>query len=399
MSDPDARPTAHVFISHCAADAARAVRLCAALEAAGCRCWMAPRDIQPAASWPEAIAAAVKGSRALAVLVSRHSTESSHLVREVELAVADRVPVIPVRLDDAPLSPGLQYLLSSVQWIDASRDPPDRQAETIRAALEGRIVEPPPPVPGRLGRGIVATLAGLAAVAGIVLARRPTTPVAPPPVALPAEAASLPFADLLRTVWAGTPPTAGPTRPALAIEILAARHGTGELVALEDGDSLRSAVDLYTFRARPATPGHLYVFQIDSRGSIFWLFPRNDTCDVSTGANPVAPGRIEIPGDGRGFSLDEVAGPEHVCVVFSNARWPELEAQLAAAARADAGGTPLAGTRTPRTRGVASARPLPAGSAATIRLGDRDLAPPAVSALLHQAGGSTLVIDRWFRHE
>lgn len=393
---------ASVFISHASRDATRAGELCAALEAEGCPCWIAPRDIPPAMPWPDAITAGVKGSRALVVLLTARSMLSPHLLREVELAVASGKPVIPVRLDATPLAAGLQFFLSSVQWIDAGDDPPERQAAKVRSALERTPIIPPAP-PRWLSlrpSGIVAAVAILVGIVAVLRSWNSTGSVEPPPpISLPAEVASLPFAELLQTVWAGAPPAGGATRPELSLEILAKRQDSDVLVAVRDGDPLRSAVDRYVLTARPTTPGHLYVVQIDSRGAIFWLFPKNATCDDSTGTNPVAPGRIEIPGDGRGLVLDDVAGDEHVYVVFANARWPELEKRLAEAARAAPAGRPLSGMLiASRSRGVAGTRPLSTDQS-PVRIDGRDLAAPAAAALLHEASGSMLVIKRWFRHE
>lgn len=395
-----------VFISHASDDAASAERLCAALESDGSRCWVAPRDIPPATSWPEAIAAGVKGSRAVVVLLTARSMNSPHLLREVQLAITNGVPVIPMRLDDTPLAAGLEYLLSTVQWINAAGDPPNLQAAKVRAAIERTPIDvgPPRAPPSRKAAWVVAVAAALAVIAaGFSAAGRPRTSTrpapAPAPIPIRSEAASLPFGSLLQTVWTGVPPGGESTRPALLFEILAKRGGADGLVAVRDGDPLRSAVDLYVITARPTTPGHLYVFQIDSRGAVYWLFPKNVTCELSTGTNPVAPGRIDIPGGGRGLVLDEVAGDEHVCAVFTNAPWPELEERLNAAGKSGPAGRPLPPSLVAaRSRGVAGTRPL-AQDLTPVRVGERDLAAPAVPALLHEAGGSTLVIDRWFRHE
>jgi hypothetical protein len=397
---------APVFISHSSGDATVAERLATALEAAGCRCWIAPRDIPPGSSWVAGIAAGIEGSRALAVLLTARSINSGHLIREVELAINKGVPVIPVRLDDTPLAAGLEYLLSSVQWINVAGDPPDVQAAKVRAAVDGTPVVIRPRRKG-LARGTAWIAAGAIALAAVAagpeMARRlrpaDDSVRAPDPIPLADEAASLPFGSLLQTVWTGAPPAAGPVRPALQFEILAKREGSDSLEAVRDGDPLRSRVDLYVLTARPTTPGHLYVFQIDSSGAVYWLFPRNATCEESTGANPVQPGRIEIPGAGRGLMLDDVTGDERVYAVFSNARWPELEERLDAAAGNEPAGRPVPRTLlASRTRGVAGSRPL-TQTQPPVRLGERELAGPVTPALLHEAGGSMLVIDRWFRHE
>jgi hypothetical protein len=403
---PPERAARPVFISHSSSDAPVAQRLCAALEAMGCRCWIAPRDIPPGSSWVEGIATGVEGSLAVAVLLTQASMASQHLLREVELAIAKGVPVVPVRLDTTPLAAGLQYLLSSVQWIDVAGDPPDVQAAKLRAAIEGKptVTRPQHNGLGRRAAWVAAGAAVLAAVAaGPEVARRRNPPDgfirAPDPISLGSEAAGLPFGSLLETVWTGAPPAAGTIRPALQFEILAQRQGSDSLVSVRDGDPLRSQVDLYVLTAGPTTPGHLYVFQIDSSGAVYWLFPRNATCEESTGINPVAPGRIEIPGAGRGLMLDNVTGDERVCAVFSNARWPELEERLAAAASNEPAGRPMPQTLlASRTRGVGGSRPLTQAQP-PVRLGEREFAVPVTPVLLHEANGSMLVIDRWFQHE
>lgn len=341
----------------------------------------------------------------LAVLITSRAMNAEHLLREVELAISGRVPVIPVRLDGTMLAGGLQYLLSSVQWIDCVGEPPEQCAEKLHAALErGELGHGRPARRTPAGGPWLVAAVGMALLAVAAFALRPqggaVRPALPPaPVPLQADTAGLPVAELLKTVWTNPPPAAGPSRPALALDILAARDGADTLVAIADDDALRSAVDLYVLVARPRTPGHLYVFQIDAKGALFWLFPRNDTCEFSSGDNPVMPGQIVIPGNGLGLSLDDVPGHEYVCAVFANARWPELEGRLTASAKATDRSRPLpAELSASRTRGVAGVRPIPQGQG-TMRVGDRDLAVPAFGPLLHEASGSAIVIGRSFLHE
>jgi hypothetical protein len=49
-----------VFISYSTKDATAAKATCAALEAAKIRCWIAPRDIVPSASWGASIVRAIQ---------------------------------------------------------------------------------------------------------------------------------------------------------------------------------------------------------------------------------------------------------------------------------------------------------------------------------------------------
>jgi hypothetical protein len=107
------------FISHASADAALARRLCARLEAGGMRCWLAPRDIAAGRHYAEVIDDALRGSRAIVLLLSEAAMESPHVLRELERAVHYRARVLPLRLADLQPRQAYSYLLSGCQWSDA----------------------------------------------------------------------------------------------------------------------------------------------------------------------------------------------------------------------------------------------------------------------------------------
>jgi hypothetical protein len=109
-----------VFISHAGENAGAARELCRALEDAGTPCWIAPRDIPPAAPWPAAIVQAIQGSQCVVVLVSRFSMASRQVAREVELSDNQNRPLLAVRLDETDLTGDLSYFLLNTQWYDAA---------------------------------------------------------------------------------------------------------------------------------------------------------------------------------------------------------------------------------------------------------------------------------------
>ena len=86
-----------VFISHASEDRLEADALCAALEARGIGCWMAPRDVVGGQDYAEALFDAVGSCRALVLVFSRHANDSAHVRRELELVVG-RVPIVPIRV-------------------------------------------------------------------------------------------------------------------------------------------------------------------------------------------------------------------------------------------------------------------------------------------------------------
>jgi TolB-like protein/tetratricopeptide (TPR) repeat protein len=108
-----------VFVSYASVDAAVASALVEALERHGVVCWIAPRDVKAGALYAEAIVRAISDAKALVLVLSANSVASAHVGKEVERASSKRRPVIALRIDDAPLSPALEYFLSESHWIDA----------------------------------------------------------------------------------------------------------------------------------------------------------------------------------------------------------------------------------------------------------------------------------------
>lgn len=108
-----------LFISHSSQDAQVALALCRELERASYSCWLAQRDILAGQAWAESIISAIEGSTAMLLVFSRHSHDSPQVLREVERAVAKRVPIIPVRIDGTVPSGAMEYYVNVAHWLDA----------------------------------------------------------------------------------------------------------------------------------------------------------------------------------------------------------------------------------------------------------------------------------------
>lgn len=139
MIPGESRGACDVFISYSSDDQEVASAICNALEAAGYRCWLAPRNISPGARWPEAIVQALDNCRALLVVLSHSANESRHVSREVTRAGQNGLSLIPVRIEDAPLSGALAYYLADAHVLDALDPPLDKHlhklAEIARETL------------------------------------------------------------------------------------------------------------------------------------------------------------------------------------------------------------------------------------------------------------------------
>ncbi len=136
-------PSAAVFISYASQDAPIAEELCSALEQGGVACWLAPRNVRPGDFYADSIVQAINGCAVLVLLLSQSAIDSPHVLREVERASAKRRPVIAFRIDAAALPPGLEYFLSTSQWIDASAAPADRLFPKLLEAVRSRLGSEP----------------------------------------------------------------------------------------------------------------------------------------------------------------------------------------------------------------------------------------------------------------
>src|SRR3954465_1643834 len=125
-----------VFISHSAQDKKIAEMICAALEQDGIRCWVAPRDVRPGKSFPGEITRAIQQTKVMLLIFSRHSNSSEQVLREVQLAVDCRVPIVRLRMEDIPLSDDLRYYLSTPQYLDALTSPLAKHIRPLVAAVK-----------------------------------------------------------------------------------------------------------------------------------------------------------------------------------------------------------------------------------------------------------------------
>ncbi|MCE5326605.1 MAG: SUMF1/EgtB/PvdO family nonheme iron enzyme [Planctomycetaceae bacterium] len=112
-------PNHEIFLSYSNKDKAVADAICVALEARHIRCWIAPRDIVPGATWADSIIGAIEEAQAMVLVYSANTNLSTQVIREVERAVAKGLLIIPFRIADSPMCKQLEYFLSASHWFDA----------------------------------------------------------------------------------------------------------------------------------------------------------------------------------------------------------------------------------------------------------------------------------------
>jgi transposase InsO family protein len=97
-----------VFLSHrTESEGPLALRLAEDLESQGVRCWVAPRDIDPGSTWPQAIEAGLRGCTHVAVLATERAIASRAVRQELQIAemleLDGRVVLVPLLLEQLEL--------------------------------------------------------------------------------------------------------------------------------------------------------------------------------------------------------------------------------------------------------------------------------------------------------
>lgn len=128
-----------VFISYSSKDKPVADAACATLESHGVRCWIAPRDVLAGEEYAASLINGLSDSRLMVLVFSADSNRSPQVLRELERAVSKGLPILPLRIEDAPMSPAMEYYISSRHWLDAFTPPLEqhlvRLSDDVKALL------------------------------------------------------------------------------------------------------------------------------------------------------------------------------------------------------------------------------------------------------------------------
>ena len=134
-----------VFISYSHHDKPQADAVCAALEAKGIRCWIAPRDVIPGQEWGGAIIEAIRSARVMVLVFSSHANASPQIRREVERAVSAETVLIPFRIEDVAPAQSLEFFLGTPHWLDALTPPFEAHLVRLATAVESFLTTPGEP--------------------------------------------------------------------------------------------------------------------------------------------------------------------------------------------------------------------------------------------------------------
>ena len=121
-----------IFISFSSKEEGEAERVCRFLEKNGYNCFISGRDLIAGKEYAAQLIENIGKSRAVVLLLSENSNNSPHVLREVEYAVSNKVPILVYALEEVELSKSMKYYLMTHQWIPNVLDRDTRMLEGLK---------------------------------------------------------------------------------------------------------------------------------------------------------------------------------------------------------------------------------------------------------------------------
>lgn len=124
-----------VFVSHHTSSSLHIVEgIVNKLEAAGIRCWYAPRDTEDA--YASSIARALESCSVFLLILNRPASESFHVLNEIDMVTkrlvkGEDVKILPFHVADDEIGPDAQYYLGRLHWIDAMTPPMYKRVDEL----------------------------------------------------------------------------------------------------------------------------------------------------------------------------------------------------------------------------------------------------------------------------
>jgi hypothetical protein len=128
-----------VFISHAHKDRTIADAICAKLESAQVKCWIAERDILAGEDRTEATRKAIGSSRVMVLVLSENANAAPHIEREIAHAFYTGRQIIPLRLTDTLPRRDFLFYLGNVRGFDAFNLQEELQLEALTATINGAV--------------------------------------------------------------------------------------------------------------------------------------------------------------------------------------------------------------------------------------------------------------------
>ena len=109
--------TPDVFISYSRENQQEVIKMVEYLRSQGVAVWMDESDIHGATMWTKEIVEAIRASSVFILAISRHSTGSKNVVKELALASEREKIILPIYLEQCDIPKNMEYQLAGIQNI------------------------------------------------------------------------------------------------------------------------------------------------------------------------------------------------------------------------------------------------------------------------------------------
>ena len=124
------------FISYSHQDLPTATAIQNILEKNNIRCWIDFRDAMPGIDYAGSIVRAIKSSHFFILVLSKNSSDSSHVLNEINSAVNAGITIIPFKIDEFELNDSMEYYLGKTHWLDALTPPMEHHINLLVSMLQ-----------------------------------------------------------------------------------------------------------------------------------------------------------------------------------------------------------------------------------------------------------------------
>lgn len=107
-----------IFISYSRKDTETVKDIYNWLEGKGYKCWIDLEGMSSSDSYKAIIVDAIKNSKILMFMSSENSNSSQNVVSEVSLAMKYGKKIIPVKLDEVPYTPSIEYDIVNIDFVN-----------------------------------------------------------------------------------------------------------------------------------------------------------------------------------------------------------------------------------------------------------------------------------------
>lgn len=128
-----------VFISYSRKDTAMIAPICAILNDLSIKYWIDINGVYSGDNYKDTICKAIKTAKLVVFLSSANSNASHNVAKEISLADEFRKTIIPVRLDNSPYAPRIDYDLNSIDSIDYYKNE-EAALDKFKKTIQGKLV-------------------------------------------------------------------------------------------------------------------------------------------------------------------------------------------------------------------------------------------------------------------